>query len=71
MIITSYALLRLDRFELEKHQFSYVILDEAQNIKNPDAAVTKAAKALNADHRLALTATPTEEIGRASWRERV
>ncbi|RMG44232.1 MAG: DEAD/DEAH box helicase [Candidatus Dadabacteria bacterium] len=67
LVITSYALLRIDRFELERYQFSYVILDEAQNIKNPAAATTKAAKALKARHRLALTGTPTENRPLELW----
>jgi SNF2 family DNA or RNA helicase len=54
-VLTSYALLRLDRYELEKHEFSYVVLDEAQNIKNPQATTTKAAKALRARTRLQRT----------------
>jgi superfamily II DNA or RNA helicase len=67
IVITSYALLRLDRPDLERHHFSYVILDEAQNIKNPQAATTKAAKALQADNRLALTGTPTENRPLELW----
>lgn len=67
LIITSYALLRLDRMELERQSFGYLILDEAQNIKNPDAAVTKAAKSLRAYRRLALTGTPTENRPMELW----
>lgn len=67
IVITSYALLRVDRQELEKYQFSYLILDEAQNIKNPQAATTKAAKALRARWRLALSGTPTENRPSELW----
>lgn len=67
IIITSYALLRIDRYDLERHDFSYVVLDEAQNIKNPQAATTLAAKALRARHRLALTGTPTENRPLELW----
>ena len=67
LVITSYALLRLDRYDLERTQWSYVILDEAQNIKNPQAATTKAAKALKARRRLALTGTPTENRPMELW----
>jgi superfamily II DNA or RNA helicase len=66
-VLTSYALLRLDRYDLERHEFSYLVLDEAQNIKNPHAATTKAAKALRARHRLALTGTPTENRPMELW----
>ncbi len=67
IVITSYALLRTDRSELEQYQFNYVILDEAQNIKNPQAATTKAAKALRSKNRLALTGTPTENRPLELW----
>jgi SNF2 family DNA or RNA helicase len=67
LVITSYALLRIDRPQLEKFDFSFVILDEAQNIKNPSAAVTQAAKSIKSDHRLALTGTPTENRPLELW----
>lgn len=67
VIITSYALLRLDKAELEQHSFSYLILDEAQLIKNYQAATTLAAKSLKAEHRLALTGTPTENRPMELW----
>jgi superfamily II DNA or RNA helicase len=66
-VLTSYALLRLDRYDLERHDFLYVVLDEAQNIKNPQAATTKAAKALRSHRRLALTGTPTENRPMELW----
>lgn len=67
IVITSFALLRFDRLELERHEFSYVILDEAQLIKNPVATTTRAAKSLKSDHRLALTGTPTENRPLELW----
>lgn len=67
IVITSYALLRLDRSELEKYEFEYFIIDEAQNIKNPSAAITKAAKAIPSKRRLALTGTPTENRPLELW----
>lgn len=67
LLITSYALLRIDRPELERHKFDYVVLDEAQNIKNPRATTTRAAKALQSQHRLALTGTPTENRPLELW----
>lgn len=67
LVITSYALLRLDRHELSHYQFSVLVLDEAQNIKNPTAATTKSAKALKAYARLALSGTPTENRPLELW----
>ncbi len=66
-VLTSYALLRLDRYDLERHEFSYLVLDEAQNIKNPTTSTTKAAKALRSERRLALTGTPTENRPMELW----
>lgn len=66
-VLTSYALLRLDRYDLERHEFAYVVLDEAQNIKNPLATTTKAAKSLRSERRLALTGTPTENRPMELW----
>jgi hypothetical protein len=60
LIITNYALLRLDLEALQKFSFRAVILDEAQFIKNPDAQITLSVKQLQADQRLALTGTPLE-----------
>lgn len=60
LIVTNYALLRRDLASLKKFSFRSIILDEAQNIKNPDSMVAKAAKELQAQHRLALTGTPLE-----------
>jgi DNA-binding transcriptional ArsR family regulator len=60
LVITTYALLRRDVERLRGIRFRYVILDEAQQIKNHAAATTAAAKSLPADARLALTGTPIE-----------
>ena len=60
LIVTNYALLRRDLAALQKFSFRAIILDEAQNIKNPESMVARAAKALTADHKLALTGTPLE-----------
>ena len=43
-----------------------VILDEAQNIKNPDTAIARAVRELVAPHRLALTGTPLENRARST-----
>ncbi len=60
MLITSYTLARKDNALLNKVDWYRVVLDEAQNIKNPKAAQTKAILKLKARHRLALTGTPVE-----------
>ncbi|MGB7046629.1 MAG: DEAD/DEAH box helicase, partial [Methylocella sp.] len=59
LVITSYgSLLRIP--SLKDISWRFVVLDEAQAIKNADAKQTRAAKALKADARLALTGTPVE-----------
>jgi len=60
LIITSYGTMRIDIAELQKHNFHYVILDESQQIKNPDAQVTKAAQLLKAKNRIILSGTPVQ-----------
>ncbi len=60
MIVTSYGLMRRDIADLKEHKFDYVVLDEAQAIKNPASQSAKAARLLTARHRLALTGTPIE-----------
>ena len=60
IVVTTYSLLRRDIARLKEVPFRYVILDEAQHIKNHAAATTAAARSLQADSRLALTGTPLE-----------
>jgi SNF2 family DNA or RNA helicase len=60
VVITSYALVRLDEAMLSEQAWQRVVIDEAQNIKNPKAAQTKAILKLPSQHRLALTGTPVE-----------
>ncbi|MBL6985855.1 MAG: DEAD/DEAH box helicase [Methylobacter sp.] len=60
LLITSYTLARKDSKLLGGLQWRRIVLDEAQNIKNPKAAQTKAILKLNGDSRLALTGTPVE-----------
>ncbi|MCB1092806.1 MAG: DEAD/DEAH box helicase, partial [Verrucomicrobiae bacterium] len=67
LFVTSYALLRLDAEDYRQREFHAVFLDEAQQIKNPDAQVSKAAHALRARHRIALTGTPIENSVRDLW----
>jgi hypothetical protein len=60
LLVTSYAILRRDIEAYREKEFSLVILDEAQHIKNRGSQNAQAAKALNARHRLVLTGTPLE-----------
>ncbi len=61
VIITSYGILRSDIDVLAQSNFDMVVIDEAQNIKNPETAQTKAVHTLaKAPYRLALSGTPVE-----------
>jgi superfamily II DNA or RNA helicase len=65
--LTSYALLRLDAQKLGAETWRAVVLDEAQAIKNPDSQTARAAYALPATFRLALTGTPVENRLEELW----
>ena len=60
IVISSYALLHRDFETFKEVDWAGVVLDEAQNIKNPETKQAKAARALKADYRIALTGTPVE-----------
>jgi SNF2 family DNA or RNA helicase len=60
LVLSSYALLYRDKELLEKVPWAGVILDEAQNIKNPQTKQAQAARALKGEFRIALTGTPVE-----------
>jgi SNF2 family DNA or RNA helicase len=60
LVLTTYGTLRRDVEALAGLRFEYAILDEAQAIKNSASRTAKSARALRAEHRLALTGTPVE-----------
>jgi len=60
LVLTTYALLRYDKETLLARNYHLVILDEAQNIKNPKATTTQLVHQLKARHRLCLSGTPME-----------
>ena len=60
VLIANYALIRQDQERFESAFFDVVVLDEAQAIKNPDAQITRAVKAVPRHCGLALTGTPLE-----------
>jgi superfamily II DNA or RNA helicase len=59
-ILTTYGTLRRDALRLKDEEFDYIVLDEAQAIKNAGAESAKAARLLRGSHRLALSGTPIE-----------
>ena len=67
LLITSYAILRRDIESYRAVEFSLVILDEAQHIKNRSSQNARSAKALRARRRLVLTGTPLENSVLDLW----
>ncbi|MFQ5717982.1 MAG: SNF2-related protein [Acidobacteriota bacterium] len=65
--LTTYALLRLDVERLTARRWGSVVVDEAQNIKNPDSQVARAACCLDAPVKIALTGTPVENRLEELW----
>jgi len=60
LVLTTYGTLRRDIMHLKDVAFNYVVLDEAQAIKNSGSQVAKAARLIQARHRIALSGTPIE-----------
>lgn len=67
LIITTYALLRRDLDELLKFEFNAIILDEAQNIKNPNTITARSVRRMQARFRLCLSGTPIENTLLELW----
>jgi superfamily II DNA or RNA helicase len=60
LVLTTYGTLRRDADAFAATAFDYVILDEAQAIKNDGSETARVARRLNGERRLALTGTPVE-----------
>ncbi len=67
IVITTYGLLRQDKEIYEQLNFEIMVIDEAQNIKNPQAGITKTVKTINAKCKIALTGTPIENSVIELW----
>ena len=60
LLVLNYAQLRVGEEKLTKQEWLAVILDEGQQIKNPDSMAAKASRKLQSEHRMVLTGTPIE-----------
>ena len=67
LVLTTYETLRDYQFSLCRVDWSLVIFDEAQMVKNPNTLASRAAKALKARFKLAVTGTPVENSLRDFW----
>ncbi len=67
IVLTTYPLLLRDLHVYQEQRFYYLILDEAQIIKNRRSLVTRAVTSLDAEHRLCLSGTPIENSLEELW----
>jgi SNF2 family DNA or RNA helicase len=67
VVLTTYALLRQDEEKFVSKMWAVTVLDEAQNIKNPDSQVARAAFHLQSHFRITLTGTPIENSLEDVW----
>ena len=67
LVILSYAAARFSADKLKHASFSYLILDEAQHIKNPGSCNAKNSKSIEAQHRIVLSGTPLENSQEDLW----
>jgi superfamily II DNA or RNA helicase len=67
LILATYGTVRRDIAALKDFEFDYVVLDEAQTIKNPTSQIARASRLLKARLRLALSGTPIENNAGDLW----
>ncbi|GAA4824016.1 DEAD/DEAH box helicase [Actinomycetospora corticicola] len=67
LVVTSYGTLTRDLTELSRHRYHRLVLDEAQLVKNNRSRAARAVRAIDAEHRLALTGTPVENRLAELW----
>ncbi len=60
IVLTTYGMVRNDIEMFKKYNFTYVVLDESQNIRNPLSKAYRSVRSLQCQYRLALTGTPIE-----------
>lgn len=67
ILLTTYGVLRSDQAKLKKREWRLMLIDEAQNIKNPDTAQSKAVRGIPATMHVALSGTPVENRLSEFW----
>jgi len=67
VLITTYGIARTEATKLQKEKWLVVVIDEAQNIKNPSTAQTKAVKKIKAPIKIAMSGTPVENRLSEYW----
>ncbi|SFP15423.1 SNF2-related protein [Hydrogenimonas thermophila] len=67
IILTSYQILRRDLEKFKEQKFDMIVIDEAQNIKNPLTSTAQSVKAIKSRYRVALSGTPVENNLSELW----
>lgn len=67
LIFTTYGVIRNDIDFLKEYHFECLLLDESQNIKNPDSIIYKTVISLNANHHFVISGTPIENSLNDLW----
>ncbi|MEI7473388.1 MAG: DEAD/DEAH box helicase [bacterium] len=67
IVITTYTMLRMDFDKFKDRDWKVLIVDEAQNIKNPETAQTLAIKSIKAENNIAMSGTPVENRLTELW----
>jgi len=67
ILLTSYGIARSETAKLKKMDWFAVVIDEAQNIKNPNTKQARAIKSIKADHFIAMSGTPVENRLSELW----
>ncbi len=67
IVLTTYHTAMKDVLEIKKQNWNLLILDESQNIKNPEGLIYKALRTIPAVHKLALSGTPVENSLEDLW----
>ena len=67
LLILSYTTAKLCTNALKKYRFEFLVLDEAQHIKNPGSTNARNCKSISASHRVVLTGTPLENTPEDLW----
>jgi SNF2 family DNA or RNA helicase len=67
ILLTTYGVIRSEEESLSKQRWSVMVIDEAQNIKNPNTAQTKAVKKMKSGIKIAMSGTPVENRMAEYW----
>ena len=67
MVLTTFEMILREKTELNKLKYEYLILDEAQRIKNEESVLSQLLRKFNTTHRVLLTGTPLQNNLNELW----